>query len=416
MKRIGKVLLLIAILIAYIGVVWLGVLLVIRDTERGALLTMERVGLVQVAAQQKQLFDQVVNDTLQWCEEEMAREHVIDDYIDNQLNIMTLEQKLAQMMILTNENDIHASNLQTYQPAGIIFFQVDFSGKTMDTVKNRVNTLQSYVRVPLFVGVDEEGGDVSRLKTLAEWNVPTFESARMLTEKGESAIVEDTRIKMQYFRSMGLNLNFAPVADVVDDRTSYMYNRSASGDAKIVSDYVRTVLQTMEEEQVMSCVKHFPGYGNNVNTHDGLAHDNRSLAEYKEKDFLPFLTGIESGVDMVMVSHIIMEDVDKEHPASLSQKVHDILRCDMNFQGVIIADDLNMQAILKNMTIQDATAKAFEAGNDMIFSADFAASMRGALNAVQQGSLSKEQVDASVERVLRMKIENGLIDIEMGGN
>lgn len=416
MKRIGKVLLLIIILSAYIGVVCFGVLLVIRDTEQGALLTMEKSGYTKLALCWKQSFDQVISDTLQWCEEELAKEHVIDDYIDNQLKSMTLEQKLAQMMILTNENDIHASNLQTYQPAGIIFFQVDFSGKTMDTVKNRVNTLQSYVRIPLFVGVDEEGGAVSRLKTLAELNMPTFESARRLTEKGESAIVEDTRVKMQYLKRMGLNLNFAPVADVVDDRTSYMYNRSASGDAKIVSDYVRTVLKTMEEEQVLACVKHFPGYGNNVNTHEGLARDSRSLKEYETKDFLPFVVGIESGVDMVMVSHIIMEDVDEERPASLSPTVHNILREEMNFQGVMIADDLNMQAILKNMTIQEATAKAFEAGNDMIFSADFAASMRGALNAVQQGSLREEQVDASVGRVLRMKIENGLIDIEMGGN
>ncbi len=415
MKRIGKVLLLIIILIAYIGVICWGVLLVIRDTEQGALLTMGREDLVQSTMCLKQSFDQVIIDTLQWCEEELARDRVIDAYIDNQLNSMTLEQKLAQMMILTNENDIHASNLQTYQPAGVIFFQVDFSGKTMDVVKARVDALQSYMDIPLFVGVDEEGGAVSRLKTLAESDVPTFESARTLTEKGQSAIVEDTRAKMQYLNRMGLNLNFAPVADVVDNKNSYMYNRSASGDAEVVSDYVMAVLKTMEEEQVMACLKHFPGYGNNVNTHEGLARDGRSLEEYEEKDFLPFSAGIDSGVDMVMVSHIIMETVDPEHPASLSLAVHNILREDMNFEGVVIADDLNMQAILKNMTIQEATAKAFEAGNDMIFSADFAASMRGARSAVQQGSLSETQVNASVERVLRMKIEHGLIDIENGG-
>lgn len=414
MRRIGKVLLLIVILMAYIGVVCWGVMLVIRDTETGSLLVMEREVFVQAATNQKQRFDQIVDDTLNWCEEEMAWEHKVAAYIDDKLNNMTIEQKLAQMMILTNENDIHASNLQTYQPAGVIFFQVDFSGKTMETVKNRVETLQSYMQIPLFVGVDEEGGDVSRLKTLAEANLPTFEGARALTEKGETAIIQDTQVKMQYLKSMGLNLNFAPVADVVDDKNSYMYHRSAGGDAEVVSEYVEIVLETMQDDQIMACVKHFPGYGNNVNTHDGLAHDVRSLAEYQSKDFLPFYSSIEAGVDMVMVSHIIMETVDQEHPASLSPAVHNILREDMGFRGVIIADDLNMQAILKTMTIQEATAKAFIAGNDMIFSADFAASMRGALEAVQQGLLTEEQMNASVERVLRMKIENGLIKLEDG--
>ncbi len=412
MKRIGKVLLIIIILLAYIGVVCFGVLLVIRDTESGALQTTDCSVLEQAFVKQYEGFQQMVDTTVEWCEQEMQQERLIADYVTNMLDEMSMEQKLAQMMILTNENDIHATNLQTYQPAGVIFFQVDFSGKTMEQVGARIQTLQSYMNIPLFVGVDEEGGEVSRLKNLAEADVPNFASARVLTEQGQEAIIEDTRIKMQYLKDMGLNLNFAPVADVVDQKSSYMYQRSSSGDAQVAAVYVTTVLEVMQEEQVMACVKHFPGYGNNVNTHDGLAHDNRTVEEYKEKDLIPFSASIEAGVDMVMVSHIIMESVDENHPASLSLTVHNILRKDMGFGGVIIADDLNMQAILKSMTIQEATAEALVAGNDMIFSADFAASMRGAMNAVNQGKLTEEQVDASVERVLRMKIKNGLIALE----
>lgn len=412
MKRIGKVLLLIVILLAYIGVVCFGVMLVIDDTERGTLQNLGGNVLAQGVMEQYTGFQQMADEVAEWCVQEMEQERLITDYVTEALIDMTIEQKLAQMMILTNEKDIHAANLQTYQPAGIILFQVDFSGKTMEQVSERVRTLQSYMSIPLFVGVDEEGGEVSRLKTLAETDLPEFSSARALTEQGEESIKEDTRIKMQYLKDMGLNLNFAPVADVVDQKSSYMYQRSASGNPQVASEYVTAVLEVMGEEQIMACVKHFPGYGNNVNTHDGLAHDSRSVEEYEEKDFLPFLASIEAGVDMVMVSHIIMESVDQENPSSLSPAVHNILRNDMNFDGVIIADDLNMQAILKSMTIQEATAKALVAGNDMIFSADFAASMRGALDAVQQGELTEEQVNASVERVLRMKIENGLIELE----
>lgn len=412
MERIRKFLLVAIILLAYIGVVCFGGMLVIRDTKLGKSMLISHNTLGMSFDKQRQEMQHPIEETLAWIEQETAAEKTVSQYIEKKLEEMTIERKLAQMMILTNEKDIIVSNLQTYQPGGIIFFEADFSGKTMERVGSRIDTLQSYMQIPLFVGVDEEGGEVSRLKTLAEPDIPVFRGARTLMTEGKNAVIEDTEQKMQYLKGMGLNLNFAPVADIVDSQRSYMYERSAGSDAEIVSEYVEIVLTVMQEQQVIGCMKHFPGYGDNVNTHDGLAHDRRSLAEYRETDFLPFQAGIEAGADMVMVSHIIMESVDKENPASLSLKVHDILRDDLEFEGVVMADDLNMQAILKTMTIEEATIKAFSAGNDMIFSADFSASMRGALNAVEQGMLTEEQVNESVSRILRMKIKNGLIVLQ----
>lgn len=412
MERIRKVLLITTILLACIGVVCLGVMLVIRGTEMGQPMLISYSTLGMSFDKQRQKMQQPIEDTLEWIEQETAEEKAVSQYIEKKLKEMTIEQKLAQMMILTNEKDIIASNLQTYQPGGIIFFEVDFSGKTMEQVKSRIDAIQSYMQIPLFVGVDEEGGEVSRLKTLAEPERPMFRGARTLMAEGGSAVIEDTEQKTQYLKKMGLNLNFAPVADIVNSQSSYMYARSAGSEVEVVSEYVETVLSVMQEQQVMGCMKHFPGYGDNVNTHDGLAHDGRSLAEYEQKDFIPFQTGMEAGADMVMVSHVIMESVDKENPASLSLEVHDILRDDLGFEGVVIADDLNMQAILKTMTIEEATAKAFLAGNDMIFSADFPASMQGAIRAVEQEMLTEEQVNESVIRILRMKIKNGMIELE----
>ena len=412
MKRIGKVFLLLIILLAYIGIVCLGVMLVISDSETGSLLPLQPNVVASVTENQKEKFQQVVSSTLSWSEEALVKERQMSEYIEGKLSELTIEQKLAQMMILTNENDITAANLQKYQPGGVIFFEVDFKGKTIENVRNRVDVLQSYSKIPLLVGVDEEGGEVSRLKTLAERDVPNFQGARELYKAGKDAIQTDTMLKMQYLTELGINANFAPVADVVNANSSYMYLRSASGDAKEVGDYVQTVLSVMEESQVVSCIKHFPGYGDNVNTHDSLAKDNRSLSEYEGKDFLPFRTGIKVGVDMVMVSHIIMEEVDDKNPASLSAKVHTMLRDELDFKSVVIADDLNMQAILKTMTIEEATGEAFVAGNDMIFSADFAASMKGAMNAMNEGRLKEAQVDESVRRILRMKIEKGLLMVE----
>lgn len=412
MKRFGQILLGAFLVFLFVAIVYIGVVGVLKDAKKAGKITFSSVFLeVDTKASRTQM-EKMTTSTKVWIEQEKIREKRIADYIDEKLASMTLEQKLAQMMILTNENDITASNLTTYQPGGIIFFEVDFKGKTIATVRNRVDTLQSYMTIPMFVGVDEEGGEVSRLKTLAEKDLPEFEGARVLHQQGENAIRQDTKEKAIYLKKLGVNLNFAPVADVVEDKSSYMYLRSASSDAEEVADYVSMVLKVMQENEIIGCIKHFPGYGNNVNTHDGLAEDNRSLMEYEQQDFVPFQTGIDMGVDMVMVSHIIMKAVDEKNPASLSDTVHKLLREDMEYNGVVIADDLNMQAILKTMTIEEATARAFIAGNDMVFSADFAASMKGAKGAVKNGTLSEEQVDASVKRVLTMKVKRGLIKLD----
>ncbi len=395
----------------FVAIIYIGVVVVLSETQHATKLSFSQSVLKGSVESNRNRMEKLTVGAILVVEQKLAQERMIASYVDNQMETMTMDQKLAQMMILTNENDIIASNLTTYQPGGIIFFEVDFKGKTIANVRNRVDTLQSYMQIPLFVGVDEEGGEVSRLKTLAETGLPGFEGARVLSNKGMDAVLSDTEVKMQYLKELGINMNFAPVADVVENPNSYMYLRSASGDAKVAAEYVKTVLSVMQENQVVGCVKHFPGYGDNVNTHAGIASDNKTILEYRERDFVPFQAGINAGVDMIMVSHITMNAVDGEKPASLSSKVHDLLREDLEYTGVIIADDLNMQAILNTMTIEEATAKAFVAGNDMIFSANFAASMKGARKAVAEGSLTEERVDESVRRILHMKIENGLIEI-----
>lgn len=354
-----------------------------------------------------------VNLTKLVTEEDKQEEAKREQYIKECIEKMTLEQKLAQMMILTNEKDITASNMQTFQPGGIIFFAVDFEGRTIQQVKDRVEELQSYVEVPLFVGVDEEGGNVSRISGLKGEGLPQFNNARKLYESGGIPAVErETAVKVKLLKEMGINLNFDPVADVVSNPKAYMYERSASADIYEVSEYVEAVVSVMQEQGMGCCLKHFPGYGNNVNTHSAYALDDKKLSVYQKVDFIPFQAGIAKKADMVMVSHIIMRKVDEKNPASLSVKVHELLREDLGFSGVVIADDLNMKAVLNRMSIKKATAKAFIAGNDMIFSADFQASMKGAKEAVEKGELPERQVEESVARILRMKMDRGLIMVE----
>lgn len=343
-------------------------------------------------------------------EKQKLAEEKREAYIAGCIGKMTLEQKLAQLMILTNEKDITKNNMERYQPGGIILFGVDFNGKTIQEVKERVDKLQSYADLPLFIGVDEEGGVVSRVSGLKEENLPVFKSVRSLyKEGGITAIKEETVVKAEFLKKMGINLNFDPVADIVTDPKAYMYDRSAAGNALQVFEYVETVVGVMQEAEMGSCLKHFPGYGNNVNTHLTFALDAKELSAYRKEDFLPFQAGIARNADMVMVSHIVMKAVDEKKPASLSGKVHELLRDELDFTGVVIADDLNMKAILNRMSIKEATAKAFAAGNDMIFSADFGESMKGAVEAVEKGELAEQQINESVTRVLRMKWNRKLI-------
>lgn len=341
------------------------------------------------------------------------QERMQDEFLEDCIEKMTLDQKLSQLMILTNEKDITEQNLRQFQPGGIIFFGVDFKGKTKKMVSQRVNTLQSFMKYPLLVGVDEEGGDVSRISGLVDEDIPVFECARESGNKKDwNALADETVTKAELLQSMGINVNFDPVADVVTDRMAYMYMRSAGGDAEIVSEYVRTVTKNMKEKNIISCLKHFPGYGNNGNTHQSYIQDSRSMDCFKEVDFLPFEAGLQAGADMVMVSHLVMGAVDRDNPASLSLKVHELLRDDFQFDGVVIADDLNMQAVLSQMTLEEASGAAFAAGNDMIFSADFPASLKGAKKALAEGRITEEQIDHSVKRVLRMKMKHNLIESE----
>lgn len=345
------------------------------------------------------------------ADEWIRRQEAEDELIDRLIADMTLEQKLAQKMILTNEADITKKNIKRYQPGGILLFGQDFDGKSVRKVRKRIDGLQACVRVPLFVSVDEEGGEVSRITGLKKKNLPVFQGARTLYQQGGvEAVKEDTGVKSKLLKKMGINLNFAPVADVVKNTGSYMYKRAAGGDADRVAEYVETVVTVMQEQQIGSCLKHFPGYAENVNTHKAYAVDKRALSKYKKRDFVPFRAGISQGADMVMVSHIVMDCVDAKNPSSLSSAVHSLLREDLGFCGVIIADDLNMKAILDNMTIEEATEQAFLAGNDMIFSADLSASMRGAEKLVESGSLTEQDIDESLARIIRMKRDIGLLD------
>lgn len=332
----------------------------------------------------------------------------IEEYIAN----MTLEEKVGQMFMVRHPLDSGEDYITKYHLGGYIFFARDFEDKTKEEIVNMITSYQEASKIPMLMGVDEEGGTVNRLSKYSKFRTEPFKSSQELYQEGGFELIEkDTIEKAHFLQSFGINTNFAPVVDVSTNPTDYMYKRSFGQNATLTSEYAEVVVSAMKKSGIASVLKHFPGYGNNVDTHTGISIDDRSYETFLENDFLPFMAGIESGADIVLVSHNIINSMDSENPASLSKKVHDILRNELNFKGVIITDDLQMDAIYDYVDNEEAAIKAILAGNDLICTTDFETQIPAAIAAVQNGTISLKQIDESVYRIIKLKSNLGLLEI-----
>ncbi|MDD3303744.1 MAG: glycoside hydrolase family 3 N-terminal domain-containing protein, partial [Clostridia bacterium] len=177
----------------------------------------------------------------------------------------------------------------------------------------------------------------------------------------------------------------------------------------LTAKFVELVVNTMNEYNVSSTLKHFPGYGNNIDTHTGIAIDKRPLDNFYKNDFVPFKAGINAKVQSVLVAHNVVESMDSKLPASISPKAHEILRNDLNFTGIIMTDDLAMDGIKTYETGESAAVLAVKAGNDMIISSDLTTQKAEVVNAVKSGSISEETINMAVKRILAWKYAMGIV-------
>ena len=320
------------------------------------------------------------------------------------LENMTLEEKVAQVFLFRCPSENALAAVQTYQPGGFMLFAKDFDGKTAEQVCAEMESYQQASKIPMFLAVDEEGGTVVRVSRNANLAPKPFQSPQQVFQSGGmQAIVDDTVQKTQLLQSLGLNVNLAPVADVSTNPSDFMYARTFGQGAAETADYVKNSVATYNQQRMACALKHFPGYGNNVDTHTGIAVDHRPYETFMESDFLPFAAGIEEGAPMVLVSHNIVNCMDSEHPASLSPEVHRVLREDLGFTGLILTDDLSMEAIPAYTGGENPCAAAINAGNDLLLSSDLQADYNALLAAVQDGTVTEERLDESVLRILAMK-------------
>lgn len=317
---------------------------------------------------------------------------------------MTLEEKVGQLFLVRYDTSTAGKQITNYYAGGFVLFAKDFQNHTKVTIKKEIDGKQGHSKIPLALAVDEEGGYVTRVSRFPAFRSERFKSNRVLFETGGYELVESSeKEKAELLLSLGLNLNLAPVADVSTDSNDYINIRTFGRDARETSTFISNIVTYNNKYGISSCLKHFPGYGNNVDTHNGIAIDNRSYESFVNNDFLPFKSGIEAGVPTILVSHNIVNSMDSKYPASLSKKVIDELRNTLGFSGVVITDDLAMGAVAKFVDGNTAATLAINAGNDMIITSSFETMYNEVLNNVKSGIIKEETIDKAVKRILAWK-------------
>lgn len=323
------------------------------------------------------------------------------------LKNMSIDQKIGQLLLVRYPEEEQKDVLKKYQFGGYLFFAKDFRNKTKDEVISMINDLQSTSKIPILTAVDEEGGIVVRVSSNPNLRSERFLSSQKLYELGGfDKIKEDTIEKSNLLKELGLNLNLAPVVDVSTNKDDYMYERSIGQNSDITAEYAKTVISASKGSGVSYTLKHFPGYGNNIDTHTASSIDNRSLDDIEKNDLPPFKAGIEAKAEAILVGHNIVDSIDNKNPASISPKVHKLLRKDLNFSGIVITDDLEMGA---TKDIEDKSVKAILADNDLLIVTDYLESINEIKNAINNKIITENDLDKKVLKILEWKYYKKLL-------
>ncbi len=324
---------------------------------------------------------------------------------------LTLEEKVGQLFLVGCPGENAAADVANYHLGGYFLFGRDFEYRTPDSVRATISSYQDAANIPLLIAVDEEGGTVCRVSSYPQFRESPFPSPRALYDQGGLELIYETETeKCQLLRSVGVNVNASPVCDITTDPNAFMYGRSLGQDPETTGTFVAGVCAIMQQNDIGGMLKHFPGYGNNTDTHIGIAVDDRTLEALENADLVPFRMGIQGGAGAIMVSHTFINAIDPDYPASLSPKVNAYLRQEMGFQGVIVTDDLAMGAITQLYGEEEAAVLAVLAGNDLLCTWSYRTQYPAVLAAVQDGRISQEQLNQAVARVLQWKYDLGLLE------
>ena len=324
----------------------------------------------------------------------------------NYVNKLTIDEKIGQLLLVKYSNT--DTKVHNYNPAGFILYEDDFSEKNKAEVINMIKNIQSKGKIPYLISVDEEGGNVVRISSNDKLVDEPYKSPSYIYNHGGiDAIKEDTNTKNKELATLGINVNLAPVVDVSLDNTSYIYERTLKEDTEEVSKYAKAVITSSKDTGVSDVLKHFPGYGNNTDTHTTKPIDNKEYNDIKNDYLPPFEAGIDAGAEAVLVGHVIYSNIDDANPASLSRPTIKLLRDTLNFTGVVISDDLSMGSV---NDIDNAYAKAIKAGNDLIIVSDYSNAIKDIKKAIIDEELTEKEITDHASRVLAWKYYKGIMN------
>ena len=331
--------------------------------------------------------------------------------VEELMKNMPLEEKVGQIFLARYPQENVNEQILSENPGGYILFGRNFNDQTKESITKKIEENQSNSRIKMFFAVDEEGGTVCRVSSHEALRAERFKSPQQLfKEGGIERILSDCKEKTKLLKEIGLNVNLTPVVDIPTDINSFMYKRAFGMKVEETSKYAKIFITEMLSSNMISCMKHFPGYGDNVDTHTGIAIDTRKYAEFENKDFLPFKSGIEVGAPMILVNHNVINCMDEIYPASLSPRVHEILRKVFGFSGLIVTDDLKMDAVKEYAENGKAAVQAVLAGNDMLISSNFLEQKKEIVNAIKSGEISEKCINIAVRRILSCKYSYGIIE------
>ena len=283
-------------------------------------------------------------------------------------------------------------------------------------LRELTTSLQSNSEIPLFIGVDEEGGMVSRLGNAPGVTLENVGSMQAVGNTGASENAYDIGNKLgKGLNTLGFNMDFAPVADVLTNPYNYeIGSRSFGSNASLVAEMTACEIQGLQENGVSAVTKHFPGHGGVIgNSHTSLQYVDTSIETLQQVALIPFEAAIAADTDVILVSHLVLTEVDPAAPSSLSGSVvTGLLREDLGYEGLVITDSFQMASITDTYTQEEAAVYAIQAGCDMILMPmEYMACYQALIKAVQDGQLTEEQIDAACMRVLRTKIKRGILSL-----
>jgi len=338
---------------------------------------------------------------------------------------LTLDQKIGQMVMVAipgNKMNKRAERiLRDYLPGGIVYFGFNLtSGHHIESFTAGLQKKSMrYSHIPMFVSIDQEGGRVKRIVD----GVTLFPGNMAAGIAGDRDLVYrwGQIIGMQ-LRQLGINMNLAPVLDVNNNPANPVINtRSFGSNSDIVSSLGTAYIDGIQKSGCIAVGKHFPGHGDtNKDSHLTLPVINYDLKRLEKIEFPPFIEAIDEGVECIMTAHIAFPEILNSHDsATISKKfLTDILRKKMKFNGIIITDDMEMNAISKKMDMGEAAVRSVLAGADIVLVSSYGDNIgiivNGLKNAFKEGVIPREKLNESVKRIIELKLRYGILDYSNG--